>query len=191
MDEIDSMAPIRGGGYGDSNVTEKVISQLLTELDGLEELKDVVIIGATNRPDLLETALLRPGRFDRMLYIAPPNLEARMEIFKIHTRNKLLDNGVDLKDLVKRTEGYTGADIAAVCNSAVMMVIKEHITKFKDEKQIKEKAKKLKISMRHFEEAMKKVRPLSKDELKRYDETSKRFSETGSKIDKGPSGTIA
>ncbi len=190
MDEIDSIAPIRGGGYGDSHVTERVISQLLTELDGLEELRDVVIIAATNRPDIVETALLRPGRFDRLLYIVLPNIEARKEIFKIHTKNKHLDKNVVLEDLAKRTEGYTGADIAAICNSAVMMSIKEHITKFKNEEEIKEKAKELSISTRHFEEAMKKVRPLSEDELKLYDETAKRFSKTLSKIDKRPTGTI-
>ena len=191
MDELDSIAPMRGGSFGDSHVTERVISQTLTELDGLEELKDVVVIAATNRPDIVDSALLRPGRFDRMLFIPLPNIEARMEIFKIHTKNKKLDKDVNLGDLVKKTERYTGADIAGICNGATMMAIREHITKYKDEKEITEKAKDLKISMHHFEEAMKKVRPLTEQELKQYGQVFQRFSEDAQKGEVKPSGTIA
>ncbi|HHO57232.1 MAG TPA: AAA family ATPase, partial [Thermoplasmatales archaeon] len=114
FDEIDAIAPSRGG-MGDSHVTERVISQLLTELDGLEELRDVTVIAATNRPDIIDPALLRPGRFDRLIYIPPPDKKAREEIFKIHTRKKPLAKDVSIKELAEKTEGYTGADIAAVC----------------------------------------------------------------------------
>jgi len=153
-----------------------VISQILTELDGLEELRDVVIIAATNRPDIVESALLRPGRFDRLLYIPPPNLEARIEIFKIHIKNKRIEKDIDLKDLAKRTEGYSGADISSICNSAVLMAIREHIQKYKNEEEIKEKVSELKVTNRHFEQAMDKIRPLSEHERKLYEEASKRFS---------------
>jgi transitional endoplasmic reticulum ATPase len=191
MDEVDSIAPMRGGSFGDSNVTERVISQTLTELDGLEELRDVVVIAATNRPDIVDSALLRPGRFDRMLFIPLPNKEARMEIFKIHTVNKKLDKDVNLESLAKKTERYTGADIAGICNGATMMAIRELLTKYKDEKEIKEKAKDLKISMHHFEEAMKKVRPLTEQELKQYEQVFQRFSEDAQKGEVKPSSTIA
>src|SRR5216110_62146 len=127
FDEIDSVAPVRGSGGGDSNVTERVISQFLTEMDGLEELRNVVIIAATNRPDIVDPALLRPGRFDRMLLVPPPDLEARKQIFRIHTKKTPLADDVKLDELARKTEGYTGADIVSICNTAVMLSIKEHI----------------------------------------------------------------
>ncbi|RLF47431.1 MAG: AAA family ATPase, partial [Thermoplasmata archaeon] len=154
FDEIDAIAPARGTS-ADSHVTERVISQLLTELDGLEELRDVTVIAATNRPDIIDPALLRPGRFDRLIYIPPPDKEARKEIFRIHTRKKPLADDVNLDELAEKTEGYTGADIAAVCNEAVMAAIREYIEK--GGKMDKEEMKKLKIHKRHFEEALKNV----------------------------------
>ncbi len=187
MDEIDSITPTRGGGYGDSHVTERVISQILTELDGLEELRDVVIIAATNRPDMVDGALLRPGRFDRLLYIPPPNLDARLEIFKIHTKNKQLETNVNLEELAKRTEGYSGADISTICNTAVIMAIREYIQKFKDKTEMKEKVASLELSIKHFEQAMKKIKPLSEYERKLYEEASRRFSEVTYKSKKEPS----
>ena len=99
MDELDSMVPTRGGGMGDNQVTERVISQVLTELDGLEELRDVIIIGATNRPDMIDPALLRPGRFDRLLYVPQPDLEARKQIFKIHLAGKPLGKDITIDEL--------------------------------------------------------------------------------------------
>ena len=172
FDEIDAIAPSRGG-LGDSHVTERVISQMLTELDGLEELRDVIVIAATNRPDIVDAALLRPGRFDRLIYIPPPDKEARKEIFKIHTKKKPLADDVNLEELAERTEGYTGADIAALCNEAVMAAIREYIEK--EGKIDKEKMKKLKIHKRHFEEALKNVKPLSKEELQRYIQIAEKF----------------
>jgi transitional endoplasmic reticulum ATPase len=172
FDEIDAIAPARGSS-ADSHVTERVISQLLTELDGLEELRDVTVIAATNRPDIIDPALLRPGRFDRLIYIPPPDKEARKEIFRIHTRKKPLADDVNLDELAEKTEGYTGADIAAVCNEAVMAAIREYIEK--GGKMNKEEMKKLKIHKRHFEEALKNVKPMTEEELKKYVDIAERF----------------
>ncbi|MCD6236472.1 MAG: CDC48 family AAA ATPase [Thermoplasmata archaeon] len=175
FDEMDAIAPTRGSS-SDGHVTERVISQLLTELDGLEELRDVTVIAATNRPDIIDPALLRPRRFDRLIYIPPPDKEARKEIFKIHTRNKPLADDIDLNELAEKTEGYTGADIAAVCNEAVMTAIREYINKH-GEKLKKEELKKLKVEKRHFEAALKKIKPLPEDELKKHIKIAKEFEE--------------
>ena len=177
FDEIDSVAPTRGGGISDSNVTERVISQFLTEMDGLEELRNVVIIGATNRPDIIDAALLRPGRFDRLLFVPPPDLEARKQIFKIHTRKMPVTDDVNVDDLSRRTNGYTGADIASVANTAVMLALREHISKAKDPEDAKKKAKGLKVAKRHFDEALQKIKPMSSEELKMYERFSQQFSE--------------
>ncbi|MFH1774689.1 MAG: CDC48 family AAA ATPase [Methanobacteriota archaeon] len=166
FDELDAVAPTRGTGF-DSHVTERVISQVLTELDGLEELHGVVVIAATNRPDMVDPALLRPGRFDRLVYIPPPDVKSREDIFKIHAIKKPLASDVSLQKLAEVTDGYTGADIAAVCNEAVMLAIREYVKKGKklDKKVLK---KELKVEMRHFEEALKKLRPISEAELNKY-----------------------
>jgi transitional endoplasmic reticulum ATPase len=161
FDELDSITPTRGGGFGDSHVTERVISQILTELDGLEELKDVVVIGATNRLDMIDSALLRPGRFDKLLNVPVPDLEARKEILKIHLMDKPLAKDVDVDKLAEKTEGYSGADIAALCNTASMLVIKDHITKSKTVEKAKEKLKDLEISMKYFEKTLEKMKPSS------------------------------
>src|SRR6476659_5238443 len=128
FDELDSVAPHRSSGErGDSHVTERIVSQLLTIMDGLEDLKGVVVIGATNRPDIVDEALLRPGRFDRLLEIPIPNDDARREILKIHTARKPIDKTVNLDKLVELTKGYSGADIAALVNAAAMSAIKEYV----------------------------------------------------------------
>jgi len=176
FDEIDAIAPMRGSGAGDSKVTERVISQLLTEMDGLEELRGVVVIAATNRPDIIDPALLRPGRFDKLLYIPPPDLEARKEILKIHTRRKPLADDVNLDEIAERTEGYTGADLEAVCNTAVMLAIREHIVNSGNPEEARKNAEKLKICRRHFEEALRRVKPISQRELDMYERISKEFS---------------
>src|SRR5260370_36421359 len=178
FDEIDSVAPLRGSGSGDSNVTERVISQFLTEMDGLEELRNVVIIAATSRPDIVDPALLRPGRFDRMLLVPPPDLEARKQIFRIHTKKTPLADDVKPDELARKTEGYTGADIASICNTAVMLSIKEHIGKAKDPEDAKKRAKGLKVAKRHFDEAMQKVKPISSQELRMYERFSQQFADT-------------
>jgi transitional endoplasmic reticulum ATPase len=178
FDEIDSVAPVRGGNAGDSHVTERVISQFLTELDGLEELRNVVIIAATNRPDIVDQALLRPGRFDRLLYVPPPDLAARKQIFQIRTKKTPLDTDVKLDELARLTEGYTGADIASVCNTAMMSALRELIGKAKDAEEAKKKAKDLRVGRKHFEEALQKIKPISGQELKMYERFSQQFSDS-------------
>jgi transitional endoplasmic reticulum ATPase len=178
FDEIDSVAPTRGSSGGDSHVTERVISQFLTEMDGLEELRNVVIIAATNRPDIIDSALLRPGRFDRLLFVPPPDLEARKQIFKIHTRKTPLADDVNLDDLARKTDGYTGADIASLANTGVMLALREHISKAKDPEDAKKRAKGLKVAKRHFEEALQKIKPMRTEELKMYERFSEQFSDS-------------
>ncbi|MBC7129482.1 MAG: CDC48 family AAA ATPase [Thermoplasmatales archaeon] len=167
FDEIDAIAPARG--RTDTEVTERIISQMLTEMDGLEELRDVIVIAATNRPDMIDTALLRPGRFDRLIYIPPPDKEARKEILKIHLREKPVDSDVSIDELVEKMEGYTGADIAGVCNEAVMSAIRDYI------KNGNKKIEELKICKRHFEEAMKNIKPIPKEEMEKYIRIAEEF----------------
>ena len=175
FDEIDAIAPTRGGAGSDSHVTERLISQLLTELDGLEILTNVVIIAATNRPDIIDPALLRPGRFDRLLYVPPPDKQSRVHVLKIHTKKKPLASDVKIDVLADQTEGYTGADIAALASAAVMLALREHVAKYKDPKEAERTKEELKIHMSHFEEAMKKIRPLSKQEIDMYKNVSEQF----------------
>jgi len=154
FDEIDALVPRRGSGFGDSHVTERVISQLLTELDGLEKLENIVVIGATNRPDLVDPALLRPGRFDRLVLVPPPDKKARLEILKIHTKNMPLANDVDLDLIASETEGYSGSDLASLCREAAMLVLR---------KDIKGKE----VKMQQFREAMEIVRPSISPDLEK------------------------
>jgi len=167
FDEIDALAPKRGVYYG-TRVTETIVSQLLTEISGLEELRDVVIIAATNRPDLIDPALLRPGRIDRLVLVPAPDEKGRLEILKVHTRNMPLDKDVDLKELAKKTEGFSGADLEALCREAAMNALREDIN-----------AKKVK--RKHFEKAMEKITPsITPDMIKYYEkfvERSKRIRE--------------
>ncbi|KAA2283033.1 MAG: CDC48 family AAA ATPase [Candidatus Nitrosocosmicus sp.] len=175
FDELDAIAPTRGGNHGDSHVTERVISQFLTEMDGLEILTNVVVIAATNRPDIIDPALLRPGRFDRILYVPPPDRESRLQIIKIHTKRKPLAENVNLEELADKTEGYTGADIASLASAAVMLSLREHIAKYPDSKEAEKNTSDLKITMKNFEDAMKKIRPLSSQELEMYKNVASRF----------------
>lgn len=175
FDEIDAIAPRRGGDIGDSHVTERLISQLLTELDGLEVLTNVIVIAATNRPDIIDAALLRPGRFDRLLYVPSPDRESRVQIIKIHTKKKPLAEDVDIQKLADLTDRYTGADISSLSSAAVMLALREHISKYKDPKAADTNVKELKIHMKHFEEAIKKIRPLSAQELNMYKGISEQF----------------
>jgi transitional endoplasmic reticulum ATPase len=178
FDEIDSIAPRRNTGSGsDTNVTERMVSQLLTEIDGLEDLKGVVIIGATNRPDIIDEALLRPGRFDRIIEVPLPDKNGRRHILSIHTRRKPLDSTCDLDKITDLTEGYTGADLEALVNAAAIVAIKEHIDLIQKSDSIDilsqvnnqhnnkkttestaPKSVRLRIGMRHFEDALKKIK---------------------------------
>ena len=179
FDELDAIAPARGGDHGDSHVTERVISQFLTEMDGLEILTNVVVIGATNRPDIIDPALLRPGRFDRILYVSPPDRDSRLQILKIHTKKKPLAEDVSIEKLADKTDGYTGADIASLSSAAVMLALREHVDKYPIPKEAEKNTQELKISMKHFEDAMVKIRPLSKQELDMYKNVSKQFGRSG------------
>jgi transitional endoplasmic reticulum ATPase len=118
IDEIESLAPQRGAGFGEASVTERVVNSLLAEMDGLEELQGVVVIGVTNRPNLLDRALLRPGRFDELVYVPVPEKEGRKRILEIHTSGMPLADDVDLDSLAERTSGYTGADLENLVRKA-------------------------------------------------------------------------
>jgi len=164
FDEIDAIAPRRGSGIGDSRVTERIVSQLLTEMDGIEELHDVVVIAATNRPDLLDPALLRPGRFDRVLEVPMPDLAAREEIFRIHMKKhaKAIDGNIEelAKEFAKITEGFSGADIEAVCREAAMKGLREFVEKIGDPKKLNEALKENPkfIRKEHFLRAIEEMR---------------------------------
>ncbi|WP_435063864.1 CDC48 family AAA ATPase [Halobaculum sp. EA56] len=175
FDEIDAIATERGTNTGDSGVSERVVSQLLTELDGLETLEDVVVIATTNRPDLIDNALLRPGRLDRHVHVPVPDEEARRKIFAVHTEHKPLADGVDLDALASRTEGYVGADIEAVCREASMNASREFIQSVSPE-EVDESVGNVRVTMAHFEQALEEVHPSVTDETKeRYEEIERRF----------------
>jgi len=176
FDEIDSIAPMRGTRF-DTNVTERVISQILTEMDGLEELKDIVVVTATNRPDMVDPALLRPGRLDRLIYIPPPDQKGREEIFKIHIRNKPLAPDVNLKELAEKTKDYVGADIEAICREAAMLALRETIRTGMTREEVKRKACYIHISKEHFERAIKRVKPtIERSTIKEYETIAQEFA---------------
>lgn len=163
FDEIDSLAPRRGSGFGDSGTTERVISQLLTEIDGLEMIKSVVIIAATNRPDIVDTALLRPGRFDRFVLIPPPTQKSRLKILQIFTKEMPLTEDVNLKVLAKELEGFTGADIEALCREAAMLALREDMNT-----EI--------VALKHFQAAKQKVHAsITTDMMKHYEKVAEKF----------------
>ncbi|WP_339104425.1 CDC48 family AAA ATPase [Haloterrigena salinisoli] len=163
FDEIDAIASERGSGVGDSNVGERVVSQLLTELDGLEELEDVVVIAASNRPELIDDALLRPGRLDRHVAVGEPDEDARREIFAIHTDGRPLADDVDLDDLAAETEGYTGADIEAVCREAATIAVREHVRAEAEGEDRDVEA--MELTAEHFERALEEISPDGTDEF--------------------------
>ncbi len=156
FDEIDSIAPRRGTNLSSSNVTERVVNQLLTEMDGLEELTNVVVVAATNRPDIMDPGLLRPGRFDRIILVPVPDKEARKKVFEIHTKNMPLAPDVKVEKLVEMTENYVGADIEAVCREAAILSLRENI----DSKE---------VSLQFFELALKKVKSsIANEDIENY-----------------------
>ena len=155
FDEIDALVPRRGGGDS-SHVSENVVSQILTEIDGLEELNDVLIIGATNRLDIVDEALLRPGRFDRIIEVPKPDAKGRKHILEIHTKKKPLDSKVDLVKLVELTDGFTGAELASVCNRAAITALRRYVAG--ENKSVKE----IKISQQDLVDATLKVKPKTK-----------------------------
>jgi len=157
FDEIDSLVPKRGTGGDTSRVTERVISQFLTELDGIEELKGVVAVAATNRIDIIDPAILRSGRFDFVLELPLADQKAREEIFAIHLKEKPLDKTVNISELAGKAKGLTGADIESIARNASLLAIKEFVLKQK-EKIDKHKIKKFIINEKHFDEAIKELK---------------------------------
>jgi transitional endoplasmic reticulum ATPase len=158
--------------YSGSHVTDSVVNQLLTSIDGLESMAGVVVIGATNRPDIIDQGLLRPGRFDKLIMIRAPDKKARLEIFKIHTKDMPLANDVDIEELAEITEGYSGADIEAICREAAMTAARNDMN-----------AKK--VERKHFEEAMKLIRAsLTPEIIKIYERMSSELGSTVAKKDK-------
>jgi len=157
FDEFDSIAPSRGRHTSDSGVSEKVLSQFLTELDGLEVMKDIVVIAATNRPDILDPALIRPGRINRILLVSSPDQKGRLEILKIFTKEMPLASSISLEHLNSMIEGFSGADIETWCREAAMIALRENI-------------RARKVSLEHFKEARDMVNPtLTKEVIKWYE----------------------
>ncbi|MBN2110043.1 MAG: CDC48 family AAA ATPase [Methanosarcinaceae archaeon] len=176
FDEIDAMAYERGSSI-DSHVSERVVSQILTEIDGVEELKDVVIVAATNRPDIVDPALLRPGRFDRLIYVRPPDKKSREKIFRIHLNSKPLADDVDARELSEMTEGYVGADIEAICREASMLALRELVTPGIGREEVKARIKGIKITSDHFRKAAKRVKPTtSRTTMGFYEQASEAFA---------------
>ncbi|ADE36585.1 CDC48 family AAA ATPase [Methanohalophilus mahii] len=155
LDELDALAPLRGAAAGEPQVTERIVNQLLSEMDGLEELRGVVVIGATNRPDIIDPALLRPGRFDELIMVPVPDSQTRNKILQVHTRNMMLAGDVDFSELVKQTDSFTGADIAAVCKKAGRFALREDINASK-------------VQMQHFQKALEETGPSVTPETTRY-----------------------
>lgn len=161
FDEIDALGSQRGGGGG-SKVGDRVLSALLTEMDGIEQLKNVTIVAATNRPDMIDSALMRPGRLDRRVYVPLPDKATRLQVFAIHTKRKPLADNVDLETMAERTEGYSGAEIASICNTAALKALEEAV-------EDDAKAASL-VTWDHFEAALKAVRPrITQSLIKIYD----------------------
>ena len=155
FDELDAIVPRRGTRF-DSGVTDRIVNQLLTELDGVSRLEGVVVIGATNRPDIIDPALLRPGRFDRVIFVPPPDAKARLEILKVHTRKMPLASDVNLEQVAELTEGYSGADLEVLVREAGLMALREDINATE-------------VYRRHFEMAMRKIKPsITQDMIKYY-----------------------
>jgi len=163
FDEIDSIAPIRGAG-GETAVTERVVSQLLTELDGMENMRGVIVLGATNRADMIDPALLRPGRFDKIIQIPLPDKDSRLSILKITAEKIPIVSDpnepgcVNLEKIAEQTDGLSGADVAAIANTAVSLVIHEYLDSHPEIKEVEKSSEEAKVTMKHFEEAVKKVR---------------------------------
>ena len=155
LDELDALVPVRGGGAGEPHVTERVVNQLLSEMDGLEELHGVVVIGATNRPDIIDPALLRPGRFDELIMAPVPDKESRHKIFQVHLKKVPLAEDIDLDDLIGQTENYTGADIAAVVRKAGRLALREDMAADK-------------IGQKHFQAALEEIGPSVTPETMKY-----------------------
>lgn len=152
FDEIDAVGGSRGDGGGGGKVGDRVLAQLLTEMDGVEGLKGVTVVAATNRPDMMDQALLRPGRLDRVVFVPLPDLETRRKVLTVHTRSKPVSDEVDLESVAVRTEGYSGAEIAAVCNEAALAALEENVEATE-------------VNQKHFDQALSNLKPRISQEL--------------------------
>jgi transitional endoplasmic reticulum ATPase len=155
FDEIDSLAPRRGAGFSDGGVSERVISQLLTEMDGIISLQDIVVVAATNRPDIVDPAVLRPGRFDRLIYVPEPDEKSRLQIIKLYTKGMPLAKDVNLQTLATMMKYFSGADIEALCREAALHALRENIS-----------AKE--ITMKAFDEALKNIGPSVTPDMEKW-----------------------
>jgi transitional endoplasmic reticulum ATPase len=162
FDEIDALAGKRGADHG-NKVTERVLNQLLAEMDGIEETSDIVVVGATNRPDMLDSAILRPGRFDRILMSDAPDKKSREQILKIHTKNMPLANDINLNVLAEKTDGYSGADLESLVREAAMLALRKDIN-----------AKT--VSKKHFDQALQKVKgSITKKDVDAYKKMEEKY----------------
>jgi transitional endoplasmic reticulum ATPase len=155
LDEIDSITPRRGMGMSDSGVSERVISQLLTEMDGIVTLQDIVVIAATNRPDMVDPAVLRPGRFDRLIYVPEPDEKSRLQIFKIYTKGMPISKDVDLNQLTMMTKYYSGADIESLCREAAMHALRRDVNSQE-------------VTMKDFQDALKEMGPSVSPDMEKW-----------------------
>ena len=164
FDEIDSIAGTRGGmggvegGSGGNGGTDRMLSQLLTEMDGVREMTGVVVIAATNRGDMIDSALLRPGRFDKIVYVPNPDTVTRVKILEIHTKGKPISRDIDLNRIAKATEGFSGADVASVTNTAISLVLHEFLQKYPSTEKATKHSSEALVSQRHFEDAVRKIK---------------------------------
>jgi transitional endoplasmic reticulum ATPase len=155
LDEIDSLTPRRGMGMSDSGVSERVISQLLTEMDGITSLQDIVVVAATNRPDMVDSAVLRPGRFDRLIYVPEPDEKSRLQIFKLYTKGMPITQDVELNQLTMATKYYSGADIESLCREAAMHALRRDVNSRE-------------VSMKDFQEALKEMGPSTTPDMEKW-----------------------
>ncbi|MFB6291199.1 MAG: CDC48 family AAA ATPase [Candidatus Bipolaricaulia bacterium] len=170
LDELDALAPQRGGGAGEPRATERIVNQLLSEMDGLEELRGVVVVAATNRPDMIDSALLRPGRFDELVHVPVPDKEAKLKIYEIHTKDMSMESGINLEKLADLSKNFTGADIAAVCKKAGRLALREDV-----EAQF--------VRMDHFLKALDDTpASVTSEARKRYENIERRMKERSGDI---------
>ena len=159
LDEMDSIAPTRGMESGAGSGAQRIVSQILTEIDGISELHGVVVLGATNRSDMIDPALLRPGRFDRIILVPNPDSQTRAKILEIHAKGKPIDENVNLQKISEQmTEGFSGADTAAIVNTSISIVLHEYLAKYPTPEEAAKHASEAHVMMRHFEEAVRKIK---------------------------------
>jgi transitional endoplasmic reticulum ATPase len=164
FDEVDSIAPNRGGssmgedGVGGTTGTERMLSQLLTEMDGIQDMQGTVVIAATNRADRIDPALIRPGRFDKIVYVPNPDKNTREKILGIYTKGKPIGRDIDLKKIAEKTEGFSGADVSAIVNTAISLVLHEYLQKYPTPEESVKHASDAIVLMHHFEDAVKKIK---------------------------------